>query len=132
MEKTPSRFQVELVESGSQIEIPSAPSAENPVNKDLLNVCAIDLNDPNVYDSRSNRSLRHYTHEALPRLDHYRNVHSLHAHFPRPTLDELHNGDIVIPENQVSFCVIIFTFLIYVYFLFSRVYTLLKFQFISH
>lgn len=123
MEKTPSRFQVELVESGSQIEIPSAPSAENPANKDLLNVCAIDLNDPNTYDSRSIRSLRHYTHEALPRLDHYRNVHSLHAHFPRPTLDELHNGDIVIPENQVSFCyynnislMLIFYFLVNIYY----------------
>ncbi|KAG8176023.1 hypothetical protein JTE90_025350 [Oedothorax gibbosus] len=37
-------------------------------------------------------SLRHYTHEALPRAENYRNAHSVHAHFPRPTLDELHNG----------------------------------------
>ncbi|XP_042906995.1 solute carrier family 12 member 2-like [Parasteatoda tepidariorum] len=45
-------------------------------------------------DTCNTRSLCHYTQEALPRLDHYRNIHSLHAHQPRPTLDELHNGNV--------------------------------------
>lgn len=41
-----------------------------------------------TYDTK--KSFRHYTREALPRLDHYRNVMSIHGHHARPTLDELH------------------------------------------
>lgn len=43
-----------------------------------------------VYDTMNVKSLVHYTHEALPRVDHYRNVMSVHGHISRPTLDELH------------------------------------------
>lgn len=43
-----------------------------------------------VYDTVNVKSLLHYTHEALPRVDHYRNVMSVHGHISRPTLDELH------------------------------------------
>lgn len=34
---------------------------------------------------------RHFTREALPRLDNYRNMMSIQAAY-RPTLDELHNA----------------------------------------
>uniref|UniRef100_A0A224YZN8 Solute carrier family 12 (Sodium/potassium/chloride transporter) member 2 n=1 Tax=Rhipicephalus zambeziensis TaxID=60191 RepID=A0A224YZN8_9ACAR len=43
-----------------------------------------------VYDTVNVKSLLHYTHEALPRVDHYRNIMSVHGHISRPTLDELH------------------------------------------
>ncbi|CAH2087689.1 unnamed protein product [Euphydryas editha] len=44
-------------------------------------------------DTKYGKSFRHFTREALPRLDNYRNVLSLHA-APRPTLDELHNASL--------------------------------------
>lgn len=42
------------------------------------------------YDTKNLKSFKHYTREALPRADHYRNVMSVHGHIARPTLDELH------------------------------------------
>lgn len=39
-------------------------------------------------------SCRHFTREALPRLDNYRNMMSIQAAY-RPTLDELHNATLV-------------------------------------
>ena len=39
------------------------------------------------------KSLRHFTREALPRLDNYRNILSIQAGH-RPTLEELHNATI--------------------------------------
>ncbi|XP_054285767.1 solute carrier family 12 member 1-like [Macrosteles quadrilineatus] len=37
------------------------------------------------------KSFRHFTREALPRMDNYRNIMSIQAAY-RPTLDELHQG----------------------------------------
>lgn len=55
------------------------------------------------YDTHNVRSLRHYTREALPRLDHYRNIMSVHGHMERPTLDELHNATLsLLPDQKVS------------------------------
>ncbi|GBM34849.1 hypothetical protein AVEN_208049-1 [Araneus ventricosus] len=91
MEKPGSRFHVEPVQG------------EEPPGQPQVSICVLDSNDQTVasnYDSHNIRSLLHYTQEALPRLDHYRNVHSLHAHFPRPTLDELHNGNIPSAAEQ--------------------------------
>ncbi|KAJ6635705.1 Bumetanide-sensitive sodium-(potassium)-chloride cotransporter [Pseudolycoriella hygida] len=45
----------------------------------------------NEYDTRYGKSFRHFTREALPRLDNYRNILSIQAAH-RPTLDELHNA----------------------------------------
>ncbi|XP_022249668.1 solute carrier family 12 member 2-like isoform X1 [Limulus polyphemus] len=45
-----------------------------------------------TYDTHNVRSLCHYTREALPNVDHYRNVMSVHGHMIRPTLDELHHA----------------------------------------
>ncbi|XP_013170023.1 PREDICTED: bumetanide-sensitive sodium-(potassium)-chloride cotransporter isoform X2 [Papilio xuthus] len=54
----------------------------------------MDSDDPlTVTDTKYTKSFRHFTREALPRLDNYRNVLSLHA-APRPTLDELHNASL--------------------------------------
>lgn len=47
--------------------------------------------DHDGYDTRYARSFRHFTREALPRLDNYRNIMSIQAAY-RPTLDELHNA----------------------------------------
>lgn len=44
-----------------------------------------------VYDTRYHKSLGQLTREALPALDNYRDLLSVHA-APRPTLDELHNA----------------------------------------
>ncbi|XP_041980816.1 bumetanide-sensitive sodium-(potassium)-chloride cotransporter [Aricia agestis] len=53
-----------------------------------------DSDDPlTTTDTKYGKSFRHFTREALPRLDNYRNVMSLHA-VPRPTLDELHNASL--------------------------------------
>lgn len=41
---------------------------------------------------------RHFTREALPRLDNYRNILSIQAAY-RPTLDELHNATL---SNKVN------------------------------
>ena len=45
------------------------------------------------------KSLRHFTREALPRLDNYRNILSIQAGH-RPTLEELHNATI---QDKVMF-----------------------------
>lgn len=50
------------------------------------------------YNIKLNVSDRHFTREALPRLDNYRNILSIQAQY-RPTLDELHNATIM---NKVS------------------------------
>lgn len=47
--------------------------------------------DHDGYDTRYAKSFRHFTREALPRVDNYRNIMSIQAAY-RPTLDELHNA----------------------------------------
>lgn len=44
-----------------------------------------------VYDTRYAKSLGQLTREALPKLDNYRDLMSVHNAY-RPTLDELHNA----------------------------------------
>lgn len=45
----------------------------------------------NNQDTKMYKSFRHFTREALPRMDNYRNILSIQAQ-NRPTLDELHNA----------------------------------------
>lgn len=47
--------------------------------------------DHEGYDTRYAKSFIHFTREALPRLDNYRNIMSIQAAY-RPTLEELHNA----------------------------------------
>lgn len=56
---------------------------------------SVDYNNTHtVYDTKNLKSFRHYTREALPRVDHYRDMNSVHGHMTRPTLDELHGCEI--------------------------------------
>jgi hypothetical protein len=60
--------------------------------------------DHDGYDTRYAKSFRHFTREALPRLDNYRNIMSIQAAY-RPTLDELHNATL---HGKVSTWLLIF------------------------
>lgn len=99
--KKQSRFQVAkvdfAVEKHSDDEDDEERSdEEQPPDGQSWNAC--------TYDTHNVRSLRHYTREALPRLDHYRNVMSVHGHMERPTLDELHNATLsLLPDQKVRF-----------------------------
>lgn len=56
-----------------------------------------------VYDTKYYaKSFRHFTREALPRLDNYRNMMSIQAAY-RPTLDELHNEPDKVQNNAIIF-----------------------------
>jgi solute carrier family 12 sodium/potassium/chloride transporter 2 len=57
----------------------------------------------NSYDTKNLKSLRHYTRDALPRADHYRNILSVHGYMSRPTMDELHGGQHTVIIEAVSF-----------------------------
>lgn len=98
--KKQSRFQVAkvdfAVEKHSDDEDDEERSdEEQPPDGQSWNAC--------TYDTHNVRSLRHYTREALPRLDHYRNVMSVHGHMERPTLDELHNATLsLLPDQKQS------------------------------
>lgn len=58
------------------------------------------------YDTRYAKSFIHFTREALPRLDNYRNILSVQAAY-RPTLEELHNATL---HLKVGACFIAQTF----------------------
>lgn len=49
----------------------------------------------------NNKSFRHFTREALPRLDNYRNMLSIQAQ-NRPTLEELHNATLSQKVNRLQ------------------------------
>lgn len=55
----------------------------------------------NNQDTKIYKSFRHFTREALPRLDNYRNILSIQAQ-NRPTLDELHNATLSQKVSQVT------------------------------
>lgn len=78
----PSRFK-DLQTTRFQVEPQRDDSDSNDSNDDR------ELLD-NEYDTKYGKSFRHFTREALPRLDNYRNIMSIQAAY-RPTLDELHN-----------------------------------------
>jgi hypothetical protein len=62
--------------------------------------------DHEGYDTRYAKSFIHFTREALPRLDNYRNILSIQAAY-RPTLEELHNATL---HGKVGACFIVETF----------------------
>ncbi len=79
-----SRFQVAKVSDecdDSEDTIHNMPAKAHQLSIDYTNT---------YYDTKNLKSLRHYTREALPRVDNYRNILSVHGHMTRPTLDELH------------------------------------------
>lgn len=92
--KKQSRFQVAKVDFAGEnfAEKHSDEESSDEQGGQSWNAC--------TYDTHNVRSLRHYTREALPRLDHYRNVMSVHGHMDRPTLDELHNATLTLLPDQ--------------------------------
>ncbi|KAH8371230.1 hypothetical protein KR093_006675 [Drosophila rubida] len=83
----PSRFKDLQTTTRFQVEPQNEESDSNDSQEDreLLE---------NEYDTKYGKSFRHFTREALPRLDNYRNMMSIQAAY-RPTLDELHNATLV-------------------------------------
>ncbi|XP_013113725.2 bumetanide-sensitive sodium-(potassium)-chloride cotransporter isoform X2 [Stomoxys calcitrans] len=77
----PSRFK-DLQTTRFQVEPQNEESDDSNEDRELLD---------NEYDTKYGKSFRHFTREALPRLDNYRNIMSIQAAY-RPTLDELHNA----------------------------------------
>ncbi|OTF75365.1 hypothetical protein BLA29_008088 [Euroglyphus maynei] len=57
------------------------------------------------YATKNLKSFRHYTREALPRADHYRNVESVHGFMARPTLDELHGTQATVSFDSNTVCI---------------------------
>jgi hypothetical protein len=76
----------------------------NEVTQKRFSVDKVETNNnlSNGCDSRrAQLSVDHYmTREAPPRVDHYRNVLSIHGRVSRPTLEELHVGQI--PETYLK------------------------------
>ncbi|XP_055540549.1 bumetanide-sensitive sodium-(potassium)-chloride cotransporter isoform X1 [Wyeomyia smithii] len=58
-----------------------------------------DEEDNLIDENKYARSFRHFTREALPRVDNYRNILSFQAN-NRPTLDELHHASITNKETM--------------------------------
>ncbi|KAH8307194.1 hypothetical protein KR044_007266 [Drosophila immigrans] len=83
----PSRFKDLQTTTRFQVEPQNEESDSNDSQEDR------ELLD-NEYDTKYGKSFRHFTREALPRLDNYRNMMSIQAAY-RPTLDELHNATLV-------------------------------------
>lgn len=94
-----SRFQVAKVTGDDVIE--SDENDQRTTSPLPVILTVRDNNHTYTYDTRYAKSLRYYTREALPRLDHYRDIDSVHAHVSRPTLDELH-GHFERPPNSTT------------------------------
>lgn len=77
-----TRFQVSGRNAGDR----SSSDEDGDEGQDLLDGQMESNQDTKMY-----KSFRHFTREALPRLDNYRNMLSIQAQ-NRPTLDELHNA----------------------------------------
>lgn len=75
----------------------------NRVDLSLSNPEELNKLVDNAEDLTSNyaKSFRHFTREALPRLDNYRNIMSIQAVY-RPTLDDLHEDNASPPPVKVS------------------------------
>ncbi|CAG4955548.1 unnamed protein product [Parnassius apollo] len=87
----PSRFKDQPSATRFQME-EDKTERDGSDDSDDSDGSGMESDDPlTVTDTKYGKSFRHFTREALPRLDNYRNVLSLHA-APRPTLDELHNA----------------------------------------
>ncbi|EDW40322.1 GL24962 [Drosophila persimilis] len=82
----PSRFRDLQTTTRFQVDPRSGDSDESNDSQEER-----ELLDSEIYDTKYGKSFRHFTREALPRLDNYRNMMSIQAAY-RPTLDELHNA----------------------------------------
>jgi len=105
MHHASSRFRVAPVDVARDTNGRSSPDSvsHDEFSSPVGSFAQRTLGYTNSYDTKNLKSLRHYTRDALPRADHYRNILSVHGHLSRPTLDELHGGQhTVIIEASVS------------------------------
>jgi hypothetical protein len=77
----------------------------NEVTQKRFSVDKVETINNNVSNGSDTRRAQLYvdhfmTREAPPRVDHYRNVLSIHGRVSRPTLEELHVGQI--PETYLK------------------------------
>ena len=92
------QINTEAIELGERPPSASAERATSPTALLSQNNTYTTVNESTA-TKQASKSLRHMTREALPRLDNYRNILSIHVGH-RPTLDELHNNTI---HEKVSF-----------------------------
>ena len=81
------RFKVAKVNSTNQEDSSDDRDSDSEADNDSLRA---HMYATAGYDTKNLKSFKHYTREALPRVDNYRNITSIHGHSERPTLDELH------------------------------------------
>lgn len=81
------RFRVNLVDGSNSEELKSLCESENDEQNDAMGSYA--------------KSFRHFTREALPRMDNYRNIMSIQAAY-RPTLEELRNATLHGKVSDIS------------------------------
>ncbi|XP_076356125.1 solute carrier family 12 member 2-like isoform X2 [Tachypleus tridentatus] len=87
-----SRFQVDKVDFVSENPVLNSEDYTEELHCHGSSTLHSTSGNTNTYENTQNiRSLRHYTREALPNVDYYRNIMSVHGYLYRPTLDELHN-----------------------------------------
>ncbi|XP_055947587.1 solute carrier family 12 member 3-like [Argiope bruennichi] len=98
-----SRFQVAKVDFASDTPKYKYANNSDEAERQPLTDMSNNVDCDRSYDTHNVRSLRHYTREALPRADHYRNVMSVHGQLNRPTLDELLDPSVTMsPDHKYS------------------------------
>ncbi|XP_050068324.1 bumetanide-sensitive sodium-(potassium)-chloride cotransporter [Anopheles maculipalpis] len=89
--------------TGSGDRDPEQPRQRKPSTRFNVEGGESDSNDDEednlIDENRYARSFRHFTREALPRMDNYRNILSFQGN-QRPTLDELHDASITNKETM--------------------------------
>nr|CAD7423495.1 unnamed protein product [Timema monikensis] len=88
-----TRFQVNRVDAATSKDCEEGSPLRDGEDDDGRGSRRESVDDTSGYDTRYAKSFRHFTREALPRADNYRNIMSIQAAY-RPTLDELHNETI--------------------------------------
>ncbi|XP_067646757.1 bumetanide-sensitive sodium-(potassium)-chloride cotransporter isoform X2 [Eurosta solidaginis] len=91
----PSRFKDMQSQTRFQVAPPNEDSDDSSGSKEDRELL------DNEYDTKYGKSFRHFTREALPRLDNYRNILSIQAAY-RPTLDELHNATLTGKSSSLN------------------------------
>nr|CAD7568325.1 unnamed protein product [Timema californicum] len=94
-----TRFQVNRVDAATSKDCEEGSPLRDGEDDEGRGSRRESVDDTSGYDTRYAKSFRHFTREALPRADNYRNIMSIQAAY-RPTLDELHNETIQAKTNK--------------------------------
>ena len=103
------RFKVAKVNSTTQEDSSDDRESDSEADNDSLRA---HMYATAGYNTNNLKSFKHYTREALPRVDNYRHLSSIHGHSERPTLDELHGVQTTVQfDSKVSrlLCIHLFT-----------------------